>query len=128
MGWGLPTWLGGSPAPAPPARPKSSDGGFVAPDRNSRELCYESRDNFFNCLDKNDILDAIKEDDKARKVCAKEMTDFERDCARTWVSISSGLSSMPLGLTEDIALDQILQGKEGNGVYTRSNLGKDTTG
>ncbi|KAJ9631288.1 hypothetical protein H2204_008230 [Knufia peltigerae] len=91
MGWGLPTWLGGSPAAPPPARPKSSDGGFVAPDRNSRELCYESRDNFFNCLDKNDILDAIKEDDKARKACAKEVTDFERDCARTWVSISQWL-------------------------------------
>ncbi|KIW11184.1 hypothetical protein PV08_10484 [Exophiala spinifera] len=107
MGWGLPTWLGGSPAPAPPARPKSSDGGFVAPDRNSRELCYESRDNFFTCLDKNDILDAIKEDDKARKVCAKEVTDFERDCARTWIKYFKEKRVMEY--TRDRTLEKIQQ-------------------
>ncbi len=89
MGWGLPTWLGGSAGPAQPesARPKSTDGGFVAPDRNAREICYESRDIFFECLDKNNILDAIKEDEKARKVCSKEVADYERDCARSWVGI-----------------------------------------
>ncbi|KAJ9504111.1 hypothetical protein LTR99_005960 [Exophiala xenobiotica] len=87
MGWGLPTWLGGSAAPAQPesARPKSQDGGFVAPDRNAREICWESRDIFFECLDKNNILDAIKEDDKARKACSKEVADYEKDCARSWI-------------------------------------------
>jgi len=59
----------------------------VAPDRNAREICYESRDIFFECLDKNNILDAIKEDEKARKVCSKEVADYERDCARSWVGI-----------------------------------------
>lgn len=88
MGW-LPTWLGGSPPPkAEPVRKKSSDGGYVAPDRNARDLCYESRDFFFECLDKNEILSAVKEDEKARQLCPKEYTDFERDCAKTWVSRS----------------------------------------
>jgi cytochrome c oxidase assembly factor 6 len=59
----------------------------VAPDRNAREICWESRDIFFECLDKNNILDAIKEDDKARRVCPKEVADYERDCARSWVGI-----------------------------------------
>ena len=88
MGWGLPTWLGGSATPSQPesVRPKSTDGGFIAPDRSQREVCYESRDLFFGCLDKNNILDAIKEDDKARNVCSKEVVDYERDCARSWVS------------------------------------------
>lgn len=90
MGWGLPTWLGGSSTPAQPepVRPKSKDGGFVAPDRNQRELCYESRDVFFDCLDRNNILDAIKEDEKARKVCPKEVAQYEKDCARSWVSLT----------------------------------------
>ncbi|KAI1612361.1 cytochrome oxidase c subunit VIb-domain-containing protein [Exophiala viscosa] len=84
---GLPTWLGGTATPSQPesARPKSKDGGFVAPDRSSREVCYESRDLFFECLDKNNILDAIKEDGKARKVCSEEVTAYERDCARSWI-------------------------------------------
>ncbi|KIV96795.1 hypothetical protein B0A52_01048 [Exophiala mesophila] len=85
MGW-LPTWLGGSaPAQPEPVRKKSSDGGYVAPDRNARDLCYESRDLFFECLDKNDILSAVKEDEKARKVCPTEYAEFERDCAKTWI-------------------------------------------
>ncbi|KAK5449613.1 hypothetical protein LTS15_008688 [Exophiala xenobiotica] len=84
MGWGLPTWLGGSAAPAQPepARPKSQDGGFVAPDRNAREICWESRDIFFECLDKNNILDAIKEDDKARRIKyfkQKRVMEYDRD-------------------------------------------------
>lgn len=87
MGWGLPTWLGGSSTPSQPepVRPKSKDGGFVAPDRNARELCYESRDVFFDCLDRNNILDAIKEDEKARKLCPREVEQYEKDCARSWI-------------------------------------------
>jgi cytochrome c oxidase assembly factor 6 len=89
MAYGLPSWLGGSSEPSPPTStaPKTQDGGFVAPDRNRRELCYESRDIFFECLDKNDILDANKEDEKSRKVCPTEVTDYERDCARSWVGL-----------------------------------------
>lgn len=59
----------------------------MAPDRNAREVCYESRDIFFECLDKNNILDAVKEDEKSRQVCPQEVKDYERDCARSWVSL-----------------------------------------
>lgn len=68
-----------------PAVPKSEDGGYVAPDRSSRAKCYESRDNFFDCLDKNDIIDAVKHDAEARKKCSKEVEAYETDCARSWI-------------------------------------------
>ncbi|KAK5942654.1 hypothetical protein PMZ80_005219 [Knufia obscura] len=85
MAYGLPDWLTGSSKPEQPTAQKTRDGGRIAPDRNSRELCYESRDIFFECLDKNNILDAIREDEKSRKVCPQEVADYERDCARSWI-------------------------------------------
>ncbi|ETN42419.1 uncharacterized protein HMPREF1541_01574 [Cyphellophora europaea CBS 101466] len=87
MVWGL-DWLTGSGSPSKPAAnapPRSNDGGYVAPDRNKREICYESRDLFFECLDRNNILDAIKDDEQARKVCSQEVMAYERDCARSWI-------------------------------------------
>ncbi|RMZ89657.1 hypothetical protein DV736_g3100, partial [Chaetothyriales sp. CBS 134916] len=90
MAWGLPGWLTGSSSqPATSSAPKSKDGGYIAPDRNAREQCYESRDLFFRCLDKNDILDAISEDDKTRRLCTQEIKyfkekrvqDYKRDLA-----------------------------------------------
>ncbi|KAF7513674.1 hypothetical protein GJ744_007725 [Endocarpon pusillum] len=65
--------------------PKSRDGGFIAPDRSAREKCYESRDRLFDCLDRNDILDAVKEDEKTRRVCKGENEVYERDCAKAWI-------------------------------------------
>jgi cytochrome c oxidase assembly factor 6 len=77
MGW-IP-WSSGSNKDA------ASDGGRIAPDRTSRARCWEGRDLFFACLDKNDILDGIKEDGKARQKCAKEVAEFEEACSKSWV-------------------------------------------
>lgn len=72
-----------------PQTPKpSSDGAFIAPDRTSRAKCYEARDAFFNCLDKNGILDAIKEKDMASKACGGAETAFGKECAGSWVCAS----------------------------------------
>lgn len=65
--------------------PTSKDGGYVAPDRSARERCYESRDLFFACLDENDILDAVKNDQESRLRCPKQVEAYERDCAKSWV-------------------------------------------
>jgi cytochrome c oxidase assembly factor 6 len=62
----------------------SSDGGRVAPDRSSREQCYHARDVFFECLDRGDILDAIKHDGEARRKCAREVVEFETACSKAW--------------------------------------------
>lgn len=64
---------------------KASDGGRIAPDRSSRARCWEGRDMFFSCLDRNDILDGIKDDKEARRKCAKEVAEFEAACSQTWV-------------------------------------------
>lgn len=60
--------------------------GTRAPDRTERKKCWEARDGYFACLDKNGILDAIKDEKAAAKACGGENVVFERDCAREWVS------------------------------------------
>ncbi|KAJ9145470.1 hypothetical protein NKR23_g5397 [Pleurostoma richardsiae] len=60
--------------------------GARAPDRTERKRCWESRDAYFSCLDKSDILDAIKDEKAAAKACKNESTAFERDCAAEWVT------------------------------------------
>ena len=64
----------------------SKDGGFIAPDRSARALCWEGRDNFFACLDKNKIIDSVKESEKAASLCGSESAQFEKNCATSWVS------------------------------------------
>ncbi|QKX56163.1 uncharacterized protein TRUGW13939_03263 [Talaromyces rugulosus] len=64
---------------------KASDGGRIAPDRSSRQQCWNGRDLFFECLDRNDIVDGIKNDSEARKRCGKEIAEFEGSCAKAWV-------------------------------------------
>lgn len=68
-----------------PKSEKASDGGRIAPNRSSREVCYNGRDLFFSCLDRNDILDAVKNDSEARKKCGKEIAEFESACSKAWV-------------------------------------------
>lgn len=64
----------------------SQDGGYIAPDRTARAACWEGRDAFFRCLDANSIIDSVKDDEKARTACPKDLAAFERDCASSWVS------------------------------------------
>ncbi|KAF2760687.1 hypothetical protein EJ05DRAFT_483148 [Pseudovirgaria hyperparasitica] len=67
------------------AQPKSSDGGIIAPTRTDRQACYNSRDIFFKCLDRNDILDSEDNPAQTVKACAEEHKIFEKDCASAWV-------------------------------------------
>ncbi|GAB7343591.1 hypothetical protein MBLNU457_1593t1 [Dothideomycetes sp. NU457] len=82
MGWfSSSTPESSGPAPGKPTK----DGGYNAPDRSERALCWEGRDNFFKCLDRNGIVDAIKQDEKARAACPKELKQFEGACVESWV-------------------------------------------
>ena len=81
MGW-LP-WT--SASPTTDQRPIGKDG-YKAPDRAERNLCWEARDNFFACLERNGIVDSIKEDEKARAVCAGALAQFDKDCSASWVT------------------------------------------
>lgn len=74
-------------SPSGPSNPEtSSDGGYIAPDRTARAQCWDGRDTFFACLDRNGIIDSVREDAKAKAACAKELAEFERACAGSWVS------------------------------------------
>lgn len=84
MGWFTST--SSSPAPAISSPESSRDGGFIAPDRTARQQCWDGRDSFFKCLDDHGIVDSVKEGEKAEKVCGRELREFERCCASSWVS------------------------------------------
>ncbi|KAL1602858.1 hypothetical protein SLS60_006281 [Paraconiothyrium brasiliense] len=67
---------------------KTADGAFVAPTKTTRQKCYESRDAFFECLDRNNILDSVntkKGRDAAAKSCGPADQAFEKNCAHSWV-------------------------------------------
>ena len=73
-----------------PSRPPpkiSVDGTPIAPDRSQRAKCWEARDAYFRCLDKNEIVDSISEKDKAERACAVDGRGFEASCAASWVSV-----------------------------------------
>ncbi|KAL1303144.1 hypothetical protein AAFC00_006575 [Neodothiora populina] len=87
MGWfGSSSSSSSADKPATLESPKPShDGGFIAPDRTQRAKCWEGRDNFFACLDKNNIIDSVRESDKAASLCNTENAAFEKNCASSWV-------------------------------------------
>ena len=82
MGWMPSSFSFGSQGPK-----RSSDGGFEAPGRDQRAHCWEARDEYFRCLDRHDIVDAIKNHKEAAANCEKESQSFEQDCATSWVSL-----------------------------------------
>ncbi|KAG0680079.1 hypothetical protein C6P41_000347 [Kluyveromyces marxianus] len=70
------------------SKQKEMDDPTKAPSRSSRKQCWESRDLFFACLDKIDVVNAL--DPKHQKVikstCSSEEAKFEHDCATSWIS------------------------------------------
>ena len=71
---------------ARPSEGSKENAAYEAPDRVKRAQCWDARDIYFQCLDKNNILDAIGEKEAAEKACAKESVNFEQNCASSWVS------------------------------------------
>ncbi|MCJ1273984.1 hypothetical protein MMC21_001777 [Puttea exsequens] len=64
----------------------SPDGAYEAPNRKSRDVCYQARDAFFACLDRHGIIDSVREGWKAEKECGAELRGLERECAASWVT------------------------------------------
>ncbi|KZM27338.1 cytochrome-c oxidase [Ascochyta rabiei] len=67
---------------------KTAGGAFESPSRTNRKKCYEARDTFFECLDKNNILDSINTKsgrEKAETFCSQFDKEFEKNCAHSWV-------------------------------------------
>jgi cytochrome c oxidase assembly factor 6 len=60
---------------------------YEPPSRNKREQCWESRDLYFACLDKNNIENPL-DPAKAKlsdKFCGAEDKQFQKDCVASWV-------------------------------------------
>lgn len=76
-----------SSPPTLPTPKTSTDGAPIAPDRTQRAKCWEGRDLYFQCLDRNGIVDSIGEKGKAEKMCGAEGKAFEGVCATSWVCI-----------------------------------------
>ncbi|KAG5356949.1 Cytochrome c oxidase assembly factor 6 [Yarrowia sp. C11] len=53
--------------------------------KKTRQICWDSRDKFFACLDKNNIVDAIKDSEQATAKCPKEEKQYEADCIASWI-------------------------------------------
>jgi len=110
----------------------SADGAPIAPDRTQRARCWEGRDAYFKCLDRNEIIDSLKEKDKADKACAQEEKGFEANCATSWVcssfvhlvqeAVVCGIGTQAGGLMERTG--QILQAEESDGVSEEPNDGE----
>lgn len=82
------SWLSSGPASSGPSTPKRvPDGAFEAPNRTDRALCWAARDAFFACLDKNGIIDSLKDSEATTKACESLDTRLQKDCASSWVSV-----------------------------------------
>lgn len=55
------------------------------PSRQNRQKCWETRDSYFDCLDRANI---IKPGDEGNS-CAKEKQLYEDNCAKSWVRLRS---------------------------------------
>lgn len=56
-------------------------------EKSSRQVCWDSRDKFFACLDRHGIEDAIKDGKSASAKCNNEELEFEQNCIKSWVSV-----------------------------------------
>ncbi|CAK7241897.1 MAG: hypothetical protein STHCBS139747_003370 [Sporothrix thermara] len=85
---GLLSSVWGGPATPEAKRAEEIRSGAAVPSRAERLRCWESRDKYFGCLDRNNIIDAVEQPGAAAalKACPKENEQFERDCAAQWVA------------------------------------------
>ncbi|GJJ07110.1 hypothetical protein Clacol_001310 [Clathrus columnatus] len=72
MNW-ITSWFSSS-------KPSDSSGG-IAPDRAKRKVCWDARDTYFACLDKNSVLKPGEE----QNLCSKEEKRYEENCAKSWI-------------------------------------------
>lgn len=60
----------------------SKPGETVVSNRQDRKKCWETRDTYFECLDRVGVVKAGEEG----KACSVELARYEGNCAKSWVS------------------------------------------
>ncbi|ODV70919.1 Coa6p CYBJADRAFT_169871 [Cyberlindnera jadinii NRRL Y-1542] len=65
----------------------SSDTATVAPNRSKRQVCWDARDEYLNCLEKNNVLNPFEDKYSSviKKECAQQEKEFESKCVKSWV-------------------------------------------
>ncbi|KAF9525774.1 cytochrome oxidase c subunit VIb-domain-containing protein [Crepidotus variabilis] len=53
----------------------------TAPNRENRQKCWETRDAYFECLDKAGVVKAGQEG----SICRGEKQEYEGSCAKSWI-------------------------------------------
>lgn len=56
--------------------------------RSSRKHCWDARDEFFQCLDKINVVNALDPavEGKVNKSCSTQEKKFNENCATSWIS------------------------------------------
>ena len=56
------------------------------PNKSKRKECWEARDGFFDCLEKNKIDNSLdpKEEDTVKKNCGDLRDNFQNKCVASW--------------------------------------------
>lgn len=68
--------------------------GEQIPLRDKRKVCYQARDSFFTCCDKNGIEDPLKDVITVQRLCRREKQRFEYDCISSWVPGPTSIKDM----------------------------------
>ncbi|CCE78372.1 Piso0_000994 [Millerozyma farinosa CBS 7064] len=58
----------------------------LPPNKAKREVCWNSRDKFFECLTKHNIDNSLdpKEKSNVEKNCGSERAEFKNNCVESW--------------------------------------------
>lgn len=81
-------WGSSTPASDEDRRAQAIRSGDAVPSRAERQRCWDARDVYFGCLDRANVIDALDPAGAAtaKKACAKEGEQLDRDCAAEWVA------------------------------------------
>ncbi|AAS52371.1 AEL313Cp [Eremothecium gossypii ATCC 10895] len=66
---------------------KAAEDQTRAPDKASRQRCWESRDAYFECLDSINVVNALDPTatPQVRRNCGKQEDSFHQNCVTSWI-------------------------------------------
>ncbi|SCV74413.1 BQ2448_6845 [Microbotryum intermedium] len=71
-----------SSSSTPSSAPAAGSPGSI-PDRSARQACWDHRDAYFGCLEKNNII--VPGSERESGLCQAEREGYEGRCAQSWV-------------------------------------------
>lgn len=77
--------MASSSSPSPLVSSSDTASAPLPPLRSSRAHCWEARDAFFGCLDRNNIVDSIRDKAGADEKCGMEEKKLRGECVASWV-------------------------------------------